>query len=157
MGHHHRPARFEDCLEMAPNMRSQDAKEVMASHGFEPYAALHESYKVSTEANSIIHADGSVVGMFGVTNVGSYAVPWLLGTDKLIQTRRIMLPVAKQWVDEIIERYPLLFNYVHEDNTISRRWLKSLGFEFIKLEKEYGVGKEPFIQFVRIKKCVHLY
>tara|TARA_B100000768_G_scaffold171382_1_gene178643 strand:+ start:3901 stop:4371 length:471 start_codon:yes stop_codon:yes gene_type:complete len=156
MGHHYRPARFEDCREMAPNMRSQDAKEVMASHGYTPYEALHESYKASHEMHSIIHADGSVVGMFGVSNAGSYAVPWMLGTDKLLETKRIMLPVARVWVDSILERYPLLFNYVHADNTVSRRWLKSLGFEFIKLEKEYGVGKEPFIQFVRIKKCVHL-
>ena len=31
MGHHYRPARFEDCREIAPLMREQDAKEVMAS------------------------------------------------------------------------------------------------------------------------------
>lgn len=157
MGHHYRPARFEDCRAMAPHMRSQDANEVMASHGFKPYDALKESYRASQEHNSIIHEDGSVVAMFGVSDYGSYAVPWMLGTDKLLETKRTMIPVAKQWVDEILERYPLLFNYVHADNTVSKRWLKSLGFEFIKLEEEYGVGKEPFIQFVRIKKCVHLY
>ena len=156
MGHHYRRARFEDCREIAPLMRSQDAKEVMASHGMKPYEALSESYRVSTEMNSIIHEDGSVVGMFGVTNAGSYAIPWMLGTDKVIETRREFIPQAKKWVEETNEKYPLLFNYVHEDNTVSRRWLKSLGFEFIKLEKEYGVGKEPFIQFVRIKKCAHL-
>lgn len=156
MGHHYRPARFEDCRAMAPYMRSQDAKEVMASHGLKPYDALKESYRVSKEHNSIIHADGSVVGMFGVSNYGSYAVPWMLGTDKVIETRREFIPQAKEWVERINEIHPLLFNYVHVDNTVSRRWLKSLGFEFIKLEEEYGVGKEPFIQFVRIKKCVHL-
>jgi hypothetical protein len=32
--------------------------------------------------------------------------------------------------------------------------LKSLGFQFINLIKEYGVGKEPFYQFVRIKENV---
>ncbi len=96
MGHHYRPARFEDCREIAPLMRSQDAKEVMASHGFKPYEALHESYRVSTEMNSIIHADGSVVGMFGVTNAGSYAIPWMLGTDKVIETRREFIPQAKK-------------------------------------------------------------
>lgn len=156
MGHHYRPARFEDCREIAPLMREQDAKEVMASHGFKPYDALAESYRVSTEMNSIIHADGSVVGMFGVTDAGAYAIPWMLGTDKVIETRREFIPQAKKWVEETNEKYPLLFNFVHKDNTVSRRWLKSLGFEFIKLQEEYGVGGEPFIQFVRIKKCVHL-
>lgn len=156
MGHHYRPARFEDCREIAPLMREQDAKEVLASHGFKPYDALKESYRVSTEMNSIIHADGSVVGMFGVTDAGAYAIPWMLGTDKVIETRKEFIPQAKKWVEETNERYPLLFNFVHKDNTVSRRWLKSLGFEFIKLQEEYGVGKEPFIQFVRIKKCVHL-
>jgi len=78
----------------------------------------------------------------------------LLGTDKLLDTRKEFIPQAKEWVEEMSSIYPILLNYVHVDNTVSKRWLKSLGFEFIKLEKEYGVGKQPFYQFVRIKKNV---
>ena len=152
--HHYRPARFEDCREVAPNMRSQDAIEVMYSGGRNPLRTLQEAYRVSQECNSVIHEDGSVVAMFGVADFGSFATPWLLGTDKLIDTRKEFIPQAKEWVEQTNDKYPLLFNFVHVDNTVSKRWLKSLGFEFIKLDKEYGVGKQPFYQFVRIKKNV---
>ena len=154
MGHHYRPARFEDCREVAPLMRSQDADEVMASSGLRPLKALQESYRVSQVMNSVIHEDGSVVGMFGLSVGEVYACPWLLGTDKLIETRREFIPQAKKWVEEMNDEYPLLINFVHADNTVSKRWLKSLGFEFIKLHKEYGVGRQPFYQFVRMKKHV---
>jgi len=154
MTHHYRPSKFEDCREMAPNMRSQDVTEILYSNGLEPYESLSECYRGSQECNTIIHADGSIVGMFGVADCGVFGSPWLLGTDKLIETRREFIPQAREWVERINDTYPLLLNYVHVDNTISKRWLKSLGFEFIQLDKEYGEGKQPFYQFVRIKKNV---
>lgn len=154
MGHHYRPAVYADCREVAPKMRVQDAKEVLASSGTTPLQALQESYQVSDITHSIIHDDGDVVGMFGLAVNDSFASPWLLGTDKLIETRREFIPQAQEWVEQMNARYPLLLNFVHKDNTVSKRWLKSLGFEFIKLYEEYGVGCEPFYQFVRIKKHV---
>ena len=154
MTHHYRPARFEDCAEIAPFMRSQDEKEVMYSSGFSPLDALTQSYRASQVCNSIIHKDGSVVGMFGVCDSSVIASPWLLGTDKIIETKKEFVPQAIEWVNDMSKLYPILTNYVHVDNTVSLIWLKSLGFEFIKLEKEYGVGKKPFYQFVRISKNV---
>ena len=154
MTHHYRPARFEDCRELAPNMRSQDVKEIGYSHGLNPLRSLQEGYRLSQVCNSVIHEDGSVVGMFGVADQGVVASPWLLGADKLIDTRKEFIPQAIEWVEEMSSIYPILTNFVHVDNTVSLAWLKSLGFEFIKLDKEYGVGKKPFYQFVRINKCV---
>jgi len=154
MGHHYRKSEFLDCREIAPLMRSQDVTEIGYSNGLAPLRALQEAYRVSEVCNSIIHADGSVVGMFGVANNGVFGSPWLLGTDKIIETRHEFIPQAKTWVEAMNSIYPILLNFVHVDNTVSKKWLKSLGFEFIKLEEEYGVGKQPFYQFVRIKKCV---
>ena len=152
--HHYRPSVFTDCREVAPEMRLQDVIEVGYSNGLEPLRALQEAFRVSQICNSVIHEDGSVVAMFGVSDNGVFASPWLLGTDKLLDTRKEFIPQAKEWVEEMSSIYPILLNFVHVDNTVSKRWLKSLGFEFIKLEKEYGVGKQPFYQFVRIKKNV---
>lgn len=151
MPHHYRPSTFQDCRDMAPYMREQDAKEVMASSGATPLQALQASYNASSECSTIIHEDGSIVGMFGVADCGHFASPWLLGTDKLTETKRVMLPVADEWVEGLLDQYPLLLNYVDAENTVSKKWLKSLGFKFIKLIEDYGVGKKPFYQFVRIK------
>jgi hypothetical protein len=135
-------------------MRLQDANEVQASHGWSPLEALQESYKGSYECNSIIHEDGSVVGMFGVSDQGIFAMPWLLGADKMLDTRVEFIPQAIEWVNRMSTQHPLMFNFVHAENTVSLKWLKSLGFEFIREIKDYGVGKQPFIQFVRINPCV---
>ena len=152
--HHYRPSILSDCLELAPNMREQDVTEVSYSNGLSPLDALQASYRASQECNTIIHEDGSVVGMFGLSDSVIFASPWLLGSDKLVETKRVMLPVSAKWVEEMNTKHPILLNYVHVDNTVSKRWLKSLGFNFIKLEQEFGVGKQPFYQFVRIKKNV---
>lgn len=150
--HRYRPAEWHDCRLMYKDMREQDAKEVLASSGLEPLRALQESFRVSKECYTIVHEDGSIVGMFGVSNVGGhFGCPWLLGTDKLVETRRVMLPVAAKWVEEKVNEHAVLLNYVHADNKVSIKWLKSLGFKFTKLIEQYGVGKEPFYQFVRIK------
>lgn len=155
MTHHYRRSTFADCRDLAPRMRSQDANEVMASSGTTPYEALKQSYNASApECFTIIHEDGEIVGMFGLSDCGHFASPWLLGSDKLPETKRVMLPVSAEWVEEKNNQYPLLLNYVHADNTVSMKWLKALGFKFIRLDKEYGVGKEPFYQFVRIKENV---
>jgi len=154
MTHHYRPANWGDCREMASFMREQDANEVMASNGLNPLRSLQASFKASRECHSVIHEDGSIVGMFGVADCKAFGSPWLLGTDKLIDTKKEFIPQAIEWVKKINNDYPLLLNYVHADNTVSKRWLKSLGFQFIDLIEEYGVGKEPFYQFVRIKENV---
>lgn len=154
MTHHYRRSVFQDCRDMAPFMRSGDAKEVMASHGLNPLRSLQASYGASSpHCNSIIHEDGDIVGMFGVALGQDFASPWLLGTDRLLDTRKEFIPQAIEWVERVNNDYPLLLNYVHADNSVSIRWLKSLGFKFTKYIKEHGVGKEPFYQFVRIKEC----
>jgi len=155
MTHYYRPAEWQDCRELYPYMREQDAKEVMASNGLDPLRALQESFKLSYgECHTIIHEDGSIVGMFGLAVNDIFASPWLLGSDKLPETKKVMLPVSARWVEEMNTSHPLLLNYVHVENTVSIKWLKSLGFQFINLVKEYGVGREPFYQFVRIKENV---
>ena len=154
MTHHYRPSEWQDCRELAPYLREQDKKEILASNGLEPLRALQQAFKVSSECNTIIHEDGSNVGMFGLAGNDVFGSPWLVGSDKLLETKRVMLPVSAKWVEEMNDLHPLMLNYVHAENKVSMKWLKSLGFQFINLVKEYGVGKQPFYQFVRIKENV---
>jgi hypothetical protein len=140
----------EDCYILAPHMREQDKKEVKASNGLEPLESLILSLKYSEECNTAIHDDGSVIGMFGVADCGEFGGPWLLGSDRLLEIKKDFIMYSKEWVVETNKRYPILMNYVHADNTVAKRWLKSLGFVFLKRVEEYGVGKEPFYEFVRI-------
>ena len=94
MTHHHRPSVLGDCDLIAPYMRTQDVKEITYSHGLSPLESLQRSFLSSQECNTIVHADGTVVGMFGIVDSGILASPWLLGTDKLLKTKRVMLPIS---------------------------------------------------------------
>lgn len=150
---YYRPAEAGDEVILAPKLRKQDAVEVMASAGLEPLAALKASLLVSEERYSIIASDGTIVGMFGVAPTGDKNVgcPWLLGSDRLPEVRKEFLPQSLEWVKGVNKRYPLLINYVDVNNTKAIRWLKYLGFTFISRVEEYGVGRIPFYEFVRIE------
>ena len=125
----------EDCYVLAPLMREQDTAEIMFSHGVEPLEALLTCLE-SDECNTIIH-QGQPVGMFGIHPVDEIA--------------RDVMKVSSQWVKDKNEEYPILVNYVHVGNEVSKLWLRRLGFTFIQLIEDYGVGKQPFYEFTRIK------
>lgn len=146
---YYRPAVIEDCLDLAPRMRKQDMDEVRASHGHSPVEALLSSLNCSEEAFSIIHND-QVIGMFGVAPiVNRLGTPWLLASDELPQVSREFLPESRKWIESLAPRYDVLINYVHHKNTVSKRWLKWLGFNLLN-ERTYGVGNDKFNPFVMV-------
>lgn len=149
-----RPAQFGDCAKLAPNLREKDKEEIWASHGMLPDPALRFSFLFSTECNSIIDDNEDIIGMFGVTKEGNYGVPWLLMSDGIYEKPRYsrqFLAGSKKWVNKIQEQFPLLTNFVAEDNEAAIKWLKLLGFKFIARHERYGVNPKPFYNFVRIR------
>lgn len=147
---HYRRAYFEDCAVLAPKMRDKDKEEVWHSDGMSPLVALQTSFDASSEANTIIADDGEVIGMFGVapTPIPTIGTPWLLASDRLPEVAREFIPQSRKWIEHIHDDYDLLFNYVYAKNTISIRWLKWLGFNFVR-ETEYGVNPTQFLEFAK--------
>lgn len=140
----------EHCYELAPNMRETDAKEVLASNGLDPLSALIASIQNSRKPETI-YANGKMVGMRGVGHAGTVGYPWLLGTPEMVSFAKSLHATAKPWVDNYLLEYPLLYNYVSEDNRAAILWLKRLGFVMIRYVPDYGIMKKPFYEFVRIK------
>lgn len=149
---YYRPSIEGDVYALAPKLRDQDKDEVMASSGFSPEEALLWSFRAGGELNTIIAPDEEVIGMFGVSPTPDplIGIPWLLASPRLPEISRDFLPQSLEWVKRMNQLYPVLTNFVDERNTVSKRWLKFLGFHFIALHEEFGVGKKPFIEFVRI-------
>jgi len=44
----------------------------------------------------------------------------------------------------------MLYNMVYAENHSAIKWLKALGFTFIKYHEEYGNQSKPFYEFLRI-------
>lgn len=149
---HYRPAKILDIAELAPKIREQDKIEIFHSHGMTPAEGLKFSLERAQEANSIVSDDGKIIGMFGVgeftPNIG---IPWLLGTDELPKIAREFIPESRAWIDRVHAHYDVLFNFVYAGNTTSIRWLKWLGFSFIRRIDDFGVHPAPFIEFARHK------
>jgi hypothetical protein len=149
---HYRPSVPEDVLVLAPKLRKQDKDEVMAAAGLTAEQALSLSFLSEGEHNTIISGDGEIIGMFGVSTTSdpNIGTPWLLASPELPKVTKQFIPQSLEWVKQKNKEFPLLINYVAAQNTVAIRWLRYLGFTFIQRIEEYGVGKKPFIEFVRI-------
>ena len=133
------------------NLRDEDAEEVLASHG-DIREALQIGFDESDECWTFTVADtGEIAGMYGVAPWDDVsATPWLLTTPTI---RKVWLPFlrdSRKWVEETNNKYPLLFNAVDADYKVAIKWLRFVGFTFIKRHDKWGVGNKPFLEFVRI-------
>jgi hypothetical protein len=59
--------------------------------------------------------------------------------------------MAPRWLHRLHKLYPLLGNHVDIRNTKHTKWLKRMGFSFLRVLPEYGVERRPFIEFARLE------
>lgn len=119
-----------DILPIAVNMRADDAKEVWDSSLHSPYKALRKGLDAKGMSWTII-VDGVPIGMIGVargTLLSDTGTPWLLGTDALVDDRKLFLRVSRVILKNMSRGYKMLENYVSTENKASFCWLRHLGF-----------------------------
>lgn len=148
-----RQATLEDAVYVGTNLRESDRLEVLASCGSSPLEAVVTSFKTSLKSWCVVDA-GRPVFIFGLalwpddTNVG---IPWMLATDHIEKCPRAYSRKGLEFVNEMQSMFPVLTNCTDERNTKIRRWLGWMGFKELQVIHEYGVGKKPFVQFVRYR------
>lgn len=143
-----RPATYEDCLALAPNLRQEDKDEVWESHGHLPEEALIISFEASPNAQ-VGTINGEIVCMFGVTPVGEpgQGCPWMLASDLIKDVAMEFLKRDKEILSGMSAGYNFLFNYVWSKNPMHMRWLKWLGFTISSTPIEMGSNNEIFYSF----------
>ena len=151
-----RPAELNDCNTLGPRLRQADKEELKLSCGCGPITALTLSMNASEAAYVAVDEWDVPFAMFGVVdavdiNVG---VPWMLGSSGIYSHAREFTAECKHWLETVSQGHNVLVNYVHAENHKAIRWLKWLGFQFIYLNPEYGVGKAPFYEFVKVNENV---
>ena len=149
---HFRPSKVDDVYVLYPKIREVDVEEVKATIGLNIKDGLMASYQTSDETYTMVADDGDLVGMFGLTKTADplISVVWMLCTERLPQYSKTFIKLSKQWVIEQNKKHSILMNYVDARNITSIKWLKHLGFVLINRVEEFGVGKKPFYEFVRI-------
>jgi hypothetical protein len=142
---------IEDVDWLAPRLRDADINEVKASMDWNPEQALIYGFYESSVCMSAVRNNKPFV-MFGVVEVEpEVGAIWLLGSSMIETSWVFFLRKSKLWLDVLHKDYPLLFNYVDQRNEVHIRYLKWLGFTFINLHPQFGAGKLPFYEFVRIR------
>lgn len=138
-----------DCHVMFPKLREQDRNEIALSSGDHTVAVMLRSLSVSDEAWVAVNDAGEPFCIYGVGNVQGYGSPWMVATPEVHRYAKRLVRDGRKWVASIQSRYPLLFNFVHSENSASISWLSSLGFTVGELVPEYGAGRAPFHYFYR--------
>ena len=145
-----RKATFKDLQYVANNLREVDKLEAFYQTGQEPLQALQFTYLCSKVNMAIADDNDAPIGLCGVVNGG---VIWMVSTDALFDNRKYKIQLirkGREWVDNLLKSYKVLYNFVYAENTSAIKWLKSLGFTFIKYHEEYGMQGKPFYEFLRI-------
>lgn len=116
---------------MIDHIRPEDVAEVDALDGSTIKRSLDETPDL-LDNSMVWEVDGKPVAIFGVTPMKGpmrVGVIWLLGTTEFHKYTRKFARYCKEVFKELIKGYGYVFNYVHNENTVSIEWLKWLGFQ----------------------------
>lgn len=97
---------------------------------------------------AVAEKGGVPVAVYGVVDIGpGIGCPWLLGTTMLDGDRKALLTDAREIVQNMMQEYEVLTNFIWEGSHRNRRWLRHLGFKEMP-PKARGDKGNMFIQFL---------
>lgn len=142
-----RNARRSDIGLFKDRICESDRVEIMSSHGHTPESAL--IYSIEKTIYCKVAENGEPICIFGINPdslLGEKAIVWMLSTDKLKEAKIKFFRESKKYITELLEWYPLLYNYVDARNTKSIQWLRWLG-AVIEEAKPFGLEGKQFHYF----------
>lgn len=104
--------------------------------------------------NVALNDDGTPEVLFGADEVPHHpnvAVVWMVSTEAILSHPTEFLRQSRKWVDSWHERFDVLTNFVDARNTMHHKWLRWLGFSFIRKVEALGPYSLPFYEFAKIK------
>ena len=149
-----RPARAEDVRYLADHLRCEDLAEIVAASNMDAYTAIGRGF-VESVPRVTVEFRGKPAAMFGVVPTENLESPragaiWLLGTDEIDLFKTRFLRESAQWLEFATRNYDVVGNVVDERNSKHVKWLKWLGFKFLRRIPQYGHLGLPFYEFVKV-------
>lgn len=142
----------KDCYLIAANMRKADRLEVEAC-GHTPLDGLLLGLEQSEVCYTLVNPEGESIAMVGVVPSNDwehFGSIWLLGTPGIEEYGYRFLRNSKVLLQELYDKTgcEAFYNYTHKDNVVHHKWLKWLGFKFLR---RVNIGNSGFIEFCRLK------
>jgi hypothetical protein len=147
----HRLAIIPDLYYVAPRLRKEDLAEVQG-RGNDPLDSLIRGYLHGDRCWTLL-ADGVPAAIYGISKTSDTprsGALWLLGTDDIYKHRSEFVRISRSRVAEISAPYDFVWNFVDSRNDLHIRWLRWLGFTFIRSTTEVSVDGTLFYEFVKI-------
>jgi hypothetical protein len=151
---HTRTATWSDVPILAPDLREADKAEIAAGCGLPPNEAISVGIRAGQARVACLN-NGYPVAVYGVVPGPSVAslkpgVIWMLATNGFKALHTQFLREGGRELDRLTEGYDLVYNFTDARNSLHHRWLRWMGFTFIKTHPQHGVERRPFLEFVRI-------
>jgi hypothetical protein len=137
---------------IATNMRREDLNEIQAIGVPDPHEALCKGMAQSKPECYVASVKEVPIAMFGVVpfdDEPKFGSIWLLGTDQIKEVPISFLKKSRKVLPAIIEPYEMVCNVVDKRNEVHIKWIKWLGFSFIR-ETICGPENRPFYEFARL-------
>jgi len=120
-----------DMAVLIENMRQADRDELDCIPNYTSrYSAVYDSVRLSDP--DFLFAARVCDHLICIGGVSVSGNPWLVGTDLLDSYGFRLHAEARLRVALMLERYPVLFNWVDCRNLKTIRWLRRLGFVFLQ-------------------------
>lgn len=146
-----RPSTIEDVEYTFLHMRQEDVNECLAGK-VEPLDALLFGLNQGKVCYTLIDPKtGNPAGMVGVCDsMHDLGYIWLLGTDAIERNSVAFLRNSKPTLGRLFDEtgYKALGNFTHAKNELHHRWLKWLGFTFLR--KVELTPNNHFYEFVKL-------
>lgn len=149
----HRPATPDDIRYMVPRLRLADRAEIRAVTGLPAGAVLQQCADISDQCWVGCTDDnepGVLWGTQPVAGVPEVGWIWMVCTDLILEHRWVFLEQARRGIRQAHASYPVLTNYVDERNEVHVKWLRAMGFSFLRRVERWGAENRPFIEFARL-------
>ena len=151
-----RTTELNDIVYLKSRLRQDDIDEMYASNHLTPVEALTYAFYLSKVCLTIVK-DGEAVGMFGIVEDpmdSDRAIIWMLGSNRMNRVARHVIKDAKDYIENFMDSYEVLYNHVDARNQRSIRWLEYLGAE-IDDAVSYGREGLPFHRFQFRRRIIH--
>ena len=130
---------------LSRNLRKSDIEELRAASGNDTFTSVFSGAMASDYLKVVTKQDKPFM-IFGTSYNGSV---WMVGTPVLEQFTIPFLRLNKKYITELHVKHKLLWNYTDCRNHVHHKWLKWLGFVFIR-KCAYGPYQKEFYEFAKI-------
>lgn len=148
-------ANLRDAAELAEILRPEDRRELEEITGSSALSNLQRSVLFGAPALSLRTLSGDLAGILSVVPVGYHHGVIAMSGSKVIEENSVaFLRGSRDVLAHLDTRFDTLFNVCDARNEVHHKWLRWLGFTFIRKIDRYGAHDVPVYEFARINPNV---